>query len=113
MIGTALVAHAQGKGAGRIVAELGRTYSTVRGWISWARGEHAERLYRHAVQSASQVDPDVLNLAELKNTTLGYALNILVGTAIAWKKRFKTTERLWALIGHFAQGPLLGPPVRT
>ena len=44
-------------------------------------------------------------------TVLGHALNLLAGAALRYRERLGLPDPLWALIGFFAQGRLLAPPV--
>ena len=44
-------------------------------------------------------------------TVLGQALNLLAGAALRYRERLGLPDPAWALIGFFAQGRLLAPPV--
>ena len=44
-------------------------------------------------------------------TVLGQALNLLAGAALRYRERLGLPDTPWALIGFFAQGRLLAPPV--
>ncbi len=44
-------------------------------------------------------------------TVLGQALNLLAGAALRYRKLLGLPDTPWALIGFFAQGRLLAPPV--
>lgn len=112
VIATALAAHAEGDGARRIAAQLGRPVSTVRAWLSRARAAHVEWLYRRAVEHAVRVDQDLLVRPAARRTTLGSALNLLAGAALAYRRRLEVRARPWALIGVIVQGRLLSAPLR-
>ena len=47
----------------------------------------------------------------LPDPVLGQALNLLAGAALRYRERLGLTDPPWALIGFFAQGRLLAPPV--
>jgi hypothetical protein len=44
-------------------------------------------------------------------TVLGQALNLLAGAALRYRERLALPDTPWALIGFFAQGRLLAPPI--
>jgi transposase-like protein len=77
MIGHALAAKATGAGFRAIAARLGRPATTVRAWLRRARGEHADWLYRQAVQHCARIDRALLVRPANLPTTLGAALNLL------------------------------------
>ena len=105
-IGNALVAKANGAG-------LDRPASTVRRWLRGARGAHAEWLYQQGVQKVVAVDRDLLTRLALQRTPLGWALNTLIGAAVAYRQVLGVTYPLWSLIGSFTRGQLIAPIRRT
>jgi hypothetical protein len=50
-------------------------------------------------------------LDRLIATVLGHALNLLAGAALRLRERSGVQIAPWALIGFFAQGRLLAPPL--
>lgn len=46
-------------------------------------------------------------------TLLGQALNVLAGAALTYQRSLGSDLPPWTLIGIFARGHLLGPPLRT
>ncbi len=113
VIGTALAAKARGDGHRTIAAQLNRPLSTVRRWLRRAREPHADWLHHQGVQHAYRTDPDILNRDLVWPTTLGDALNLLAGAALACQRRWDCRLPLWTLIGMFTRGRLLPPPLRT
>ncbi|WP_256041422.1 DUF6431 domain-containing protein [Cryobacterium sp. SO1] len=113
VIGTALAAKARGEGHRTIAAQLGRPVSTVRRWLRRAREPHADWLHEQGVQHAYRADPDILNRELVWPTTLGDALNLLAGAALACQRRGDCPLPVWTLIGMFTRGRLLPPPLRT
>lgn len=113
VIGTALAAKARGDGHRRVAAQLDRPVSTVRRWLRRAREPHAGWLHQQSVQHAYRADPDILNRELVWPTTLGDALNLLAGAALACQKRWDCPLPAWTLIGMFTRGRLLPPPLRT
>ena len=65
--------------------------------------------------TAYRADPDILNRALIWPTTLGDALNLLAGAALACQRRWDCPLPVWTLIGMFTRGQLLPlpPPLRT
>jgi transposase-like protein len=111
VIGNALAAKANGAGFRRIAARLARPESTVRRWLRRAPQSHAQWLYRQAVERAVQVDRELLVRPAPQKTVLGHGLNLLAGAALRYRERFGLTDPPWALIGFFAHGRLLAPPL--
>lgn len=60
VIGSALVAFAQGAGARRIAAAIGRLPSTVRGWLRRLKSR-AEMLRAHFIVWAHALDPELVS----------------------------------------------------
>ena len=112
-IGNALVAKANGAGHRTIAAGLDRPASTVRRWLRGARGAHAEWLYQQGVQKVVAVDRDLLTRLAPQRTPLGWALNTLIGAAVAYRQVLGLTDPLWSLIGSFTRGQLIAPNRRT
>lgn len=114
VIGTALAAKARGGGHRTIAARLGRPVSTVRRWLRRARAErHANWLHEQGVQHAYRADPDILNRPVTWPSTLGEALNLLAGAALACRRRWDSQLPAWTLMGMFTRGQLQPPPMRT
>lgn len=113
VIGTALAAKARGEGHRTIAARLGRPVSTVRRWLRRARPPHAGWLYEQGLQHTFRIDPDVLVRPLAWPTRLGAALNLLAAAALAYQRRLDPALPAWTLIGLFARGRLLPPPLRT
>ena len=118
VIGAALAAKAGGAGFRAIAATLARPVSTVRSWLRRAPDEHARWLYERAVDRAVQIDRELLvgpgpypTVLGQYPTVLGQALNLLAGAALRYRERLGLPDTPWALIGFFAQGRLLAPPV--
>ncbi len=111
VIGAALAAKAGGAGFRAIAATLARPVSTVRSWLRRVPEGHARWLYERAVDRAVQIDRELLVGPAQYPTVLGQALNLLAGAALRYRERLGLTDPVWALIGFFAQGRLLAPPV--
>ena len=111
VIGAALAAKAGGAGFRAIAATLARPVSTVRSWLRRIPEGHARWLYERAVDRAVQIDRELLVGPAQYPTVLGQALNLLAGAALRYRERLGLTDPVWALIGFFAQGRLLAPPV--
>jgi len=111
VIGAALAAKAGGAGFRAIAATLARPVSTVRSWLRLIPERHARWLYERAVDRAVQIDRELLVGPAQYPTVLGQALNLLAGAALRYRERLGLTDPVWALIGFFAQGRLLAPPV--
>ena len=92
-----------------IAAGLDRPASTVRRWLRGARGAHAEWLYQQGVQKVVAVDRDLLTRLAPQRNPLGWALNTLIGAAVAYRQVVGLTDPLWSLIGSFTRGHLLAP----
>ena len=112
-IGNALVAKANGAGHRTIAAGLDRPASTVRRWLRGASGAHAQWLYQQGVQKVVAVDRDLLTRLAPQRTPLGWALNTLLGAAVAYRRVLGLTDPLWSLIGSFTRGHLIAPSRRT
>ena len=120
VIGAALAAKAGGVGFRAIAATLDRPASTVRSWLRRVPGGHARWLYERAVQRSVEIDRELLvgpgpysTLPGHRKfpTMLGQALNLLAGAALRYREQLGLPDAPWALIGFFAQGRLLAPPV--
>ena len=118
VIGTALAAKAGGAGFRAIAATLARPVSTVRSWLRRVPDQHARWLYERAVQRSVEIDRELLvgpgpypTVLGQYPTVLGQALNLLAGAALRYRERLGLPDTPWALIGFFAQGRLLAPPV--
>jgi transposase-like protein len=118
VIGAALAAKAGGAGFRAIAATLARPVSTVRSWLRRVPGQHARWLYERAVQRSVEIDRELLvgpgpypTVLGQYPTVLGQALNLLAGAALRYRERLGLPDTPWALIGFFAQGRLLAPPV--
>jgi hypothetical protein len=111
VIGAALAAKAGGAGFRAIAAGLARPVSTVRSWLRRVSDGHARWLYERAVDRAVQIDRELLVRPAESPTVLGQALNLLAGAALRYRERLGLADSPWALIGFFAQGRLLAPPV--
>lgn len=118
VIGAALAAKAGGAGFRAIAATLARPVSTVRSWLRRVPDQHARWLYERAVQRAVEIDRELLvgpgpypTVLGQYPTVLGQALNLLAGAALRYRERLGLPDTPWALIGFFAQGRLLAPPV--
>jgi transposase-like protein len=111
VIGAALAAKAGGAGFRAIAATLARPVSTVRSWLRRIPERHARWLYERAVDRAVQIDRELLVGPAQYPTVLGQALNLLAGAALRYRERLGLTDPVWALIGFFAQGRVLAPPV--
>jgi hypothetical protein len=120
VIGAALAAKAGGAGFRAIAASLARPVSTVRSWLRRVPDQHAWWLYERAVDRVLQIDRELLvgpgpypTVPGHRQypTVLGQALNLLAGAALRYRERLGLPDTPWALIGFFAQGRLLAPPV--
>lgn len=118
VIGAALAAKAGGAGFRAIAATLARPVSTVRSWLRRVPDQHARWLYERAVQRSVEIDRELLvgpgpypTVLGQYPTVLGQALNLLAGAALRYRERLGLPDTPWALIGFFAQGRLLAPPV--
>ncbi len=103
-IGNALVAKANETGHRTIAATLDRPASTVRRRLRGARGAHAQWLYQQGVQKVVAVDRDLLTRLARQRTPLGWALNTLLGAAVAYRQVLGMTYPRWSLIGTFTVG---------
>jgi len=111
VIGNALVAKVNGAGFRAIAERLDRPASTVRSWLRRVPDAHARWLYRRAVDRAATYDRELLVRPAPHKTVLGHALNLLAGAALRLRERFGVRIAPWTLIGFFAQGRLLAPPL--
>jgi transposase-like protein len=111
VIGNALAAKANGAGFRTIAARLGRPASTVRRWLRRAPESHTQWLLERAVERAVQIDPELFERRAPQKTPLGHALNLLAGAAVRYRERLSLADAPWALIGFFAHGRLLAPPL--
>ena len=111
VIGAALAAKAGGAGFRAIAVTLARPVSTVRSWLRRVPDQHARWLYERAVQRSVEIDRELLVGPGPYPTVLGQALNLLAGAALRYRERLGLPDTPWALIGFFAQGRLLAPPV--
>ena len=118
VIGAALAAKAGGAGFRAIAATLARPVSTVRSWLRRVPDQHARWLYERAVDRSVEIDRELLvgpgpypTVLVQYPTVLGQALNLLAGAALRYRERLGLPDTPWALIGFFAQGRLLAPPV--
>lgn len=111
VIGTALAAKANGAGFRTVAAQLGRSASTVRRWLRRVPESHTQWLFERGGERAAQIDRDLLVNRAPQATPLGHALNLLAGAAIRYRERLDLTDPPWALIGFFAHGRLLAPPI--
>jgi len=98
-------------GVRTIAKRLRRPASTVRAWLRRVPDCHAEWFYRRAVERAAKYDRELLVRPAPHKTVLGHALNLLAGAAVRLRERFGVRIAPWALIGVFAQGRLLAPPL--
>jgi len=113
VIGAALLAKARGAGYRAIAAGLRRPPSTVRRWLRRVRGTQVGWLRRRGIEHAVRFDPDVIGDLPVQPTELGDALVALAGAVWAYRRRFARPARVWALIGVFTGGLLLGPTPPT
>lgn len=111
VIGNALAAKANGAGFRTIAARLGRPESTVRRWLRRAPESHAQWLLDRAVERAVEIDRELLVRPAPQATLLGHALNLLAGASVRYRERLGLVDAPWALIGFFAHGRLLAPPL--
>jgi len=111
VIGNALAAKANGAGFRTIAARLDRPASTVRRWLRRVPDSHAQWLYERAVERCAQIDRELLVRPAPQQTLLGHGLNLLAGAALRYRERLGLTDPPWALIGFFAHGRLLAPPL--
>ena len=111
VIGNALVAKVNGAGFRAIAERLDRPASTVRSWLRRVPDAHARWLYRRAVDRAATYARELLVRPAPHKTVLGHALNLLAGAALRLRERFGVRIAPWTLIGFFAQGRLLAPPL--
>ena len=97
VIGNALVAQAQGAGVRTVAARFDRPESTVRRWFRGAGERHAQWLYRRGVDRAVAIDRELLVNPAPQPTTLGHALNLLIGAAHRYRQRLGLAGTLWSL----------------
>ncbi|MDN5804233.1 MAG: helix-turn-helix domain-containing protein [Microlunatus sp.] len=112
VIGAALHAKAAGAGYRTIAVRLGRPVSTVRRWLRRVPAWHARWLYEQGVHHAFRLDPDILARPASWPSVLGWGLNLLAGAALAYQRVLGSDLPPWTLIGMFARGHLLSPPLR-
>ncbi|HEY5881138.1 MAG TPA: hypothetical protein VIU11_19655, partial [Nakamurella sp.] len=60
---------------------------------------HAQWLYRRGVDRAVAIDRELLVNPAPQPTTLGHALNLLIGAADRCRERFGLAGPLWSLVG--------------
>jgi hypothetical protein len=65
------------------------------------------------VQKVVAIDRDLLTRLAPQCTPLGWALNTLLGAAVAYRQVLGVTCPLWSLIGTFTRGQLIAPNRRT
>lgn len=111
VIGNALAAKANGAGFRAIADRLGRPASTVRRWLRRVPRSHAQWLYERGVERVVEIDRELLVRPAAYPTLLGHGLNLLAGAALRHRERLGLSDSPWALIGFFAQGRLLAPPL--
>jgi hypothetical protein len=109
VIGTALVAHAAGRGHRRIATDLGRPVDTVRRWLRAVRGEHGRWLYRQGVEHTARLAPELLAEVAVAPTELGDALAALAAAVLAVGRRLGRVAPTWSLVGILTGGRLLTP----
>ena len=111
MVGTALVAHADGAGYRAIAAKLGRPPTTVRRWLRAVGGQHAEWLRLRGIQAAARVDRETLAgvVARPQPSALAYALTALGAAVAAYHRRLYPRAPAWTLITVITGGWLLPP----
>jgi hypothetical protein len=114
VIGNALVAKARGAGVRTVAARFDRPESTVRRWFRGAGERHAQRLYRRGVDRAVAIDRELLVNPAPQPTTLGHALNLLIGAVHRFRQRLGLPGPLWSMVGAFVGGRLIpaGRPPR-
>jgi hypothetical protein len=114
VIGNALVAKAQGAGVRSVAARFDRPESTVRRWFRGAGERHAHWLYRRGIDRGVAIDRELLVNPAPEPTTLGHALNLLIGAAHRCRQRLSLPGSLWSLVGIFVGGRLIpaGRPPR-
>ena len=109
VVGTALVAHAAGRGHRRIATDLDRPVSTVRRWLRAVRGAHRRWLYRQGVEHTARLAPELLAEVVAAPTELGDALAALAAAVLAVDRRLGRMAPPWNLIGILTGGRLLAP----
>lgn len=107
VVGTALVAQADGRGHRRIATDLGRPVSTVRRWLRAVRGPHGRWLYRQGVEHTARLAPELLSDLAVAPTELGNALTALAAAALAVGRRLGPVATTWAFVGILTRGRLL------
>lgn len=112
VIGQALVDKALGHGWRSIAERAGRPESTVRRWLRAAPDSHASRLQQRAEQAAVRLEPDLIDPWSAPRDRLAAALDILLRTAEAWRRRISSPPPLWAVANFLAAGCLLAPKRR-
>jgi hypothetical protein len=105
VIGNALVAKAQGSGVRTVAARFDRPESTVRRWFRGAGERHAQWLYRRAVDRAVAIDRELLVNPAPEPTTLGHALNLLIGAAYRVRDRFGSGRVVVVVGRHLRRRP--------
>jgi hypothetical protein len=114
VITTALVHHALGRGVRTIAAGLGRPATTVRRWLRRVDEHHTNWLYQQVSTAAVLIEPELFNPERRRQpTALATTIDLLVGTALASRRRFALTEPVWAMVGILTCGRLLPVPLRT
>lgn len=111
VIGNALAAKANGAGFRTIAARLGRPASTVRRWLRRVPESRPQWLYERAVERAVEIDRELLVRPAEQKTRLGHGLNLLADAALRYRERLGLTDPPWTLIGFFANGWRLVPPL--
>lgn len=108
---TALLAHHDGAGTGRIAADLGVPIDTVRSWLPAVTGR-AEWLRQEATRWACLLDPEHPPI-QPTGSRLGDALSALGHAAAAARRRLNVTATPWQLIGVICARRLLAPLTPT
>jgi transposase-like protein len=109
VIGTALLASADGAGYGRIAADLGRSTSTVRRWVRSVRSAHTEWLRAQALGWIVALDGDLVATLAPSATRLGDALNAVAAAALTVRDHLTPHVPIWTVISSVTGWRLVPP----
>lgn len=65
------------------------------------------------MEHAARIDREILVRPAPQPSLLGTGLNLLAGAALGYRRVLGSELPAWTLIGWFARGHLLAPPLRS
>lgn len=111
VIGSVLLAAAEGAGHRSIAATRGFAAGTVRNWLRRFRA-NAESLRITATITATRLDPELPSLSGRAHP-LAEAVDALGAVAAAALRRLGLSGSVWQRIALITRGQLLAPPTRS